>query len=81
MHRHIKVILCYEDFFNKSTLAFGAYEDDCHLKPSKLPFGFGDFNIPSTEEVTGQVTVVSVTWNNNVHGTSAEEEEFLDQVI
>ena len=59
-------------------LAIGAYEDDCHNAPKRLPFGFETFNLPSVEEITGTIAVTSVTWINEDHGTSAKEVEMLD---
>ena len=62
------------------TLGIGAYEDDCHMTATKLPFGFETFNLPSMEEVGGHHATVSVTWNNEEHGTSVEEVAMLDKI-
>jgi len=62
-------------------MAIGAYEDDCHNTPKRLPFGFETFNIPSMEEVAGEQNVSSMTWVNNEHGTSTHEEKMLDQIV
>lgn len=62
------------------TLAIGAYEDDCHMAPKRLPFGFEDFNIPSLSEVSGEKSVSSMTWVNLDHGESTHEAELLDQI-
>ena len=61
-------------------MAIGAYEDDCHLAPKRLPFGFEDFNIPSLSEVSGEKSVSSMTWVNLDHGESTHEAELLDQI-
>ena len=62
------------------TLGVGAYEDDCHMAPPKLPFGFETFNIPSLDEVQGSTSATSLTWSNEEHGTSVEEVGMLDQI-
>ena len=62
------------------TVAIGAYEDDCHGAPKRLPFGFEDFNIPSLSEVSGEKSVSSMTWVNLDHGESTHEAELLDQI-
>ena len=62
------------------TVAIGAYEDDCHNAPKRLPFGFEDFNIPSMEEVSGEKSVSSMTWVNLDHGESTHEAELLDKI-
>jgi len=62
------------------TLGIGAYEDDCHMTATKLPFGFETFNLPSLDEVKGKTTSTSVTWNNDAHGTSVEEVGMLDKI-
>jgi len=62
------------------TLAVGAYEDDCHNSPKRLPFGFEDFNVPSLDFVKGAETVSSMTWVNLDHGESTHENELLDQI-
>jgi len=64
----------------EKTLGMGAYEDDCHLTPKKLPFGFGDFNLPSMDEVTGKHSSTSMTWVNEEHGTSSKEVTMLDEI-
>lgn len=61
-------------------MAIGAYEDDCHMAPKRLPFGFEDFNIPSLSEVSGEKSVSSMTWVNLDHGESTHEAELLDQI-
>lgn len=61
------------------TLAFGAYEDDCHAKPTRLPFGFETFNLPSIDEATGKNTISSMTWVNEEDGVDAQEE--LEKII
>lgn len=50
------------------TMGIGAYEDDCHMTPKNLPFGFGDFNLPSMDEVKGDHASTSQTWVNNQDG-------------
>ena len=62
-------------------MAIGAYEDDCHNTPKRLPFGFETFNLPSLEEVTGSASVSSMTWVNEEHGNSIEEKDIIDQII
>ena len=62
-------------------IAIGAYEDDCHNAPKRLPFGFGSSNLPSLEELSGKTAVTSVTWVNEDHGISSNEVEMLDQII
>ena len=61
-------------------MAIGAYEDDCHNAPKRLPFGFETFNIPSMDEVNGEESINSMTWVNDDHGTSTHEFEMLDSV-
>ena len=61
-------------------MAIGAYEDDCHNAPKRLPFGFEDFNIPSLSEVSGEKSVSSMTWVNLDDGESTHEAELLDQI-
>ena len=63
-----------------TTVAIGAYEDDCHNTPARLPFGFEDFNIPSLDEVKGEKAVSSMTWVNLDHGESTKEAELLDKI-
>ena len=58
-------------------MAIGAYEDDCHNTPSKLPFGFETFNIPSMDEVHGNGGMSAVSWVNERHGTAVDEEAVL----
>ena len=65
---------------NDQTVAIGAYEDDCHLTPKRLPFGFEDFNIPSMDEAKGDNSVSSMTWVNVDDGTSTYENEQLDKI-
>ena len=71
-------IFTYE--LNDETLAIGAYEDDCHNAPKRLPFGFETFNLPSLEEISGDQSVSSMTWINDDHGTSTHENEMLDKI-
>ena len=59
-------------------MGIGAYEDDCHLTPDRVPFGFGDFNLPSMDEVKGEHSTDSKTWVNEAHGTSSQEVQMLD---
>lgn len=54
-------------------MGVGAYADDCHMTPDKVPYGFGDFNLPSMDEVKGEHFADSKTWVNEEHGTSVEE--------
>ena len=61
-------------------MAIGAYEDDCHNTPKRLPFGFEDFNIPSMKEVSGEKSVSSMTWVNLDDGESTHEAEMLDKI-
>ena len=61
-------------------MAIGAYEDDCHNAPKRLPFGFEDFNIPSLSEVSGEKSVSSMTWVNLDDGESTHEAELLDKI-
>jgi len=53
----------------------GVYEDDCHNKPKKdaLPFGMGEQNLPSLEEITGKTSETALTWINEDHGKSTLE--------
>ena len=70
----------YTQEIDDTTTAIGAYEDDCHGAPAKLPFGFETFNVPSMEEVEGENSVASVTWVNERHGEAAEEAVLLDKI-
>ena len=70
----------YTHEIDDQTVGIGAYEDDCHGAPARLPFGFETFNVPSMEEVEGDHSVASVTWVNERHGESAEEAVLLDKI-
>lgn len=61
--------------------AIGAYEDDCHNTPERLPYGFLTSNIPSLEEVRGEASIASVSWVNESSGTSAGEIEIIETII
>ena len=63
------------------TVGIGAYEDDCAMVPSKLPFGFTTFNKVTTQEARGSHSAASVTWSNAASGTSTKEVvQMLDQI-
>ena len=60
-----------------ATMAIGAYEDDCHNTPAKLPFGFETMNVPSMDAAKGEDVMSSVTWVNERHGTTVDEEAMM----
>lgn len=66
---------------DETTVAIGAYEDDCHNAPKRLPYGIESWNLPSMEEVNGEHNVSSMTWVNLDDGTSSQENELLDKVL
>ena len=50
------------------------------MAQTKLPFGFGDFNLPSMAEGKGHHSASTMTWVNEEHGTSSKEVTMLDQI-
>ena len=65
---------------NDLTLGIGFYEDDCLNRASNLPFGIGNFNEPSYEEISGQSAQAGKIWVNDEDGTSTYEINLFDSV-